>query len=107
MKMLIAAATFILSASAAMAEVPCQSPVASDCQKACAMIGAKYILSMREQSLQTGAHLQMVRAEEPADNPGSLENAQRLARIAGLTLDYIDGMTWPQGKAAIAAYCPR
>lgn len=107
MKTPIAAAIFILSASAAMAEAPCQNPVASDCQKACAMIGAKYILLMREQSLQPGAHFQMVRAEEPADNPGSLENAQRLARIAGLTLDYIDGMTWPQSKATVAAYCPR
>ncbi len=107
MKTLVAATALLLSASAAMAEAPCQNPVASDCQKACAMIGAKYILSMREQSLPPGAHFQTVRAEEPADNPGSLENAQRLARIAGLTLDYIDGMTWPQSKAAIAAYCPQ
>jgi hypothetical protein len=51
MKTLVAAVTLILSASAAMAEAPCQNPVAPECQKACAVMGAKYVLAMRNQTL--------------------------------------------------------
>jgi hypothetical protein len=42
---------------------------------------------------------------DDADEP--LANAQHLSRIAGLSLDYIDGLTMRQVNGAIAAYCPR
>lgn len=68
MKTLISAVALILSASTAMAEAPCQNPVAPACQKACAVMGAKYILLIRERSLATTVQVQN-------DNSGSLENA--------------------------------
>jgi hypothetical protein len=103
MKTLVAATALLLSASAAMAEAPCQNPVAPSCQKACAVVGAKYVLAIRERSLQAGAHVQTVRAD--AGEP--LASAQHLARLADLSLDYIDGLTVRQINGAIAAYCPR
>jgi hypothetical protein len=107
MKTLIAAVALTLSASAAMAEAPCENPVAQACQKACAVMGAKYVLSVRRKDAQPAARVQAVRVDSAEDNTGSLERAQHLARIAGLSLDYIDGLTLSQSKAAIAAYCPR
>ena len=106
MKTLMAAVTLILSASAAMAEAPCQNPISLPCQKACAVMGAKYVLSIREQNLQTGVQVKAVRAGNPFDR-GDLAAAQRLASFAGLSLDYIDGLTMQQINGAIAAYCPR
>jgi hypothetical protein len=106
MKTLIAAVSLILSASAAMAEAPCQDPVTIPCQKACAVMGAKYVLSMREQSLQANVQVKAVRVGNPLDR-GDLAAAQRLASFAGLSLDYIDGLTTQQINGAIAAYCPR
>jgi hypothetical protein len=106
MKTLVAAVTLILSASTAMAEAPCENPAAELCQKACAVMGAKYVL-MHQQSSRANASIHPVRADMSADNPGWRENAERLATIAGLSLDYIDGLTLQQSKAAVAAYCPR
>jgi hypothetical protein len=103
MKTPLAALTLILPVSAAMAEAPCQNPVAPECQKACAVMGAKYVLAMRSRTLQAGVRVQTVRAD--AEDP--LANAQRLARFAGLSLDYIDGLTMRQVNGAIAEYCPR
>jgi hypothetical protein len=102
-KTLISAMVLLLSASAAMAEAPCQNPVATACQKACAVMGAKYVLAMREQNLQAGARIQIVRAD--AEKP--LASAQHLARFADLSLDYIDGLTVREISGAIAAYCPK
>jgi len=86
-----------------MADAPCQNPVVPACQKACAVMGAKYVLAMRERTLQAGIRVQTVRAD--AGEP--LANAQYLARFAGLSIDYIDGLTVRQINGAIAAYCPR
>lgn len=105
MRTLLAATALLLSASAAMAEAPCENPAAQICQKACAAMGAKYVLLLRERQL--GAQVQPVRAGDPLDRTGSLENAERLARLAGLSLDYIDGLPAGQISRAIAAYCPR
>ena len=44
MNPLIPATVLLLSASAAMADAPCENPVAPVCQKACAVMGAKYVL---------------------------------------------------------------
>ena len=107
MKTLMAAVTLFLSASAAMAEAPCQNPVAPACQKACAAMGAKYVLSMRQQNLQSHMPVRAIRVGDSEDNAGSLENAERLARLAGLSRDYIDGLTAREISGAIAAYCPR
>jgi hypothetical protein len=99
MRTLISAVALLLSTATGMAEAPCENPVAPACQKACAVMGAKYVLSIREQSLPTPPRVQI-------GNAGSLESAQRLARFAGLPLLYIDGLTVPQIKRGIALYCP-
>ena len=49
MKTLLAAATLILSASAAMAGAPCENPSAELCQKACAVMAAKFVLATHPQ----------------------------------------------------------
>jgi hypothetical protein len=103
MKTLIAAVTLVLSASAAMAEAPCQSPVAPECQKACAVMGAKYVLWSRDRDLPAGAQLQTV--SDDGQNP--LAAAQRLAGYTGLSLDYIGGLPMQQVKQAVETYCPR
>jgi len=100
MKTLIVAVALILVASIAMAEAPCQNPVAPVCRKSCAVIGAKFILTMREQTLTTPVR-------EQNDKVGSIEKAQRLARLAGLSLYYIDNLTVPQINRALAIFCPR
>jgi len=105
MKTLLTAAALLLTASAAMAEAPCENPTAQICQKACAVMGAKYMLSVREQQLP--ARVRSVRAGDPLDQTGSFENAERLARFAGLSLDYIDGLPVEQISRAVATYCPR
>jgi hypothetical protein len=103
MKTLIPALALILSAFAAMAEAPCQNPVVPACEKACAVMGAKYILWIRGRDLPAGAQLQTV----STDSQDALASAQHLASFAGLSLDYIDGLPMQQVKQAIAAYCPR
>ena len=102
MKMLMAAAVLVLSTSAAMAEAPCQNPVLLSCQKACAAMGAKLVLTTRKQNMS----VRPVRASD-ADSFGTLEDAERLARLSGLSLAYIDGLTVREVRAAIAGYCPR
>jgi hypothetical protein len=107
MKTLIAAATLILSVSAAMAQAPCEAPRAPACQKACAVMGAKFVLSMRDRSRGTRAPVQAVRMIDPVDSDPSLASAQRLASFAGLSLDYIDALTVQQISRAIVTYCPK
>jgi hypothetical protein len=107
MKTLLAAATLILSASAAMAGAPCENPSAELCQKACAVMAAKFVLATHPQSHATGTPVRAAWVDNSDDNPGSLENAQRLAASAGLSLDYINGMTLTQSRAAVLAYCPK
>ena len=46
MKILIAALSLALTASAAMAEAQCENPRAEPCRKACAVMGAKFVLSI-------------------------------------------------------------
>ena len=103
MKTLVAAVVLILSASAAMAEAPCQSPAAVECQKACAVMGAKYVLWRRERDLPAGAPLQTVSAT--SENP--LAAARQLAGLAGLSLDYVDALSMQQVRQAVETYCPR
>jgi hypothetical protein len=100
MKTLISVAALLLSASTAMAEAPCENPVTPACRQACAAMGAKYVLLMREPNLLTAVRVQ-------ADNVGSLDNTQRLARFAGLSLPYIASLTVQQINGAIALSCPR
>jgi hypothetical protein len=45
MKPLIPAIALILSASAALADAPCEDPSAQLCQKACAVMAAKFVLA--------------------------------------------------------------
>jgi hypothetical protein len=105
MKTLTAAAILLLSTSAAMAEAPCQSPQTPSCQKACAVMGAKFVLSMRKNT--PPSHVQTVRTAAPGDAEDSLEGAQRLARLAGLSLDYIEAMTVRDVNRGVAKSCPR
>jgi hypothetical protein len=105
MKILIAALTLALTASAAMAEAPCENPSALPCRKACAVMGARFALSMREQALE-------MRAATPKldltsfDTDETLAGARRLASFAGLSLRYIDAMTLPEIRRAVNEYCP-
>jgi hypothetical protein len=103
MKMLVAAVTLILSASAAMAEAPCENPVSPPCEKACAAMGAKYVLWRREQDRPGVAQLQTV----SANSESPLAAAHRLAGIAGLSLDYVDALSMRQVSQAVETYCPR
>ena len=63
-------------------------------------MGAKLVLSMCGQSVQ------QVRSGGTND-VGSPDSARRLARLSGLSLDYIDGLTLRQIGDAVAASCPR
>jgi hypothetical protein len=105
MKMLITAMTLALTASAAMAEARCENPRAEPCRKACAVMGARFALSMREQALE-------MRAATPKldltsfDTDETLVGARRLAYFAGLSLQYIDAMTLPEIRRAVDEYCP-
>ena len=100
MKTLIAIVALLLSASTAVAEAPCENPVTPACQKACAVMGAKYVLLKHEPNLLTTARVQ-------TDNVGSLDIAQRLVRFAGLSLPYIASLTVQQINGAITLSCPR
>ena len=100
MKALISVVALLLSASTAVAEAPCENPVTLACRQACAVMGAKYVLLMRESNLPTTVRVH-------TDNVGSLDNAQRLARFAGLSLPYIASLTVQQINGAIALSCPR
>lgn len=112
MKTLTAAAALILSATTAMAEAPCQNPRTTPCQQACAMMGAKYVLLLRQPAQQTPARVLPIRASNslaiaPASlvAGGSLEAAQRLAHIAGFSVEDIGGMKLPDISSAIAESC--
>src|SRR5262249_20351111 len=107
MRTLIAAASLMLSASAAMAGAPCENPVSPPCQKACAVMGAKYVLALQGRGAPLQARVQPARAGEPLARTASLVNAERLARFAGLSLDYINALSAEQIGRAIAAYCPK
>lgn len=103
MKTPMAAMALLLSASAAMAEAPCQSPVGLECQKACAVMGAKYVLWRREQDRPAAVQLQTVSAN--SDSP--LAAARRLAGFAGLSIDYVDNLSMRAVRQAVEATCPR
>jgi hypothetical protein len=100
MKTLISVVALLLSASTAVAEAPCKNPVTLACRQTCAVMGAKYVLLMRDPNLPTTVPVQ-------TDNVGSLDNAERLARFAGLSLPYIASLTVQQIHGAIALSCPR
>ena len=99
MKALLFLAVLILSTAPAMAEEPCRNPADMLCQRACSIMGAKYILLMRGSSFTTP-----VRAR--GDRFQSIEDAQRLANFAGLSLSVIDRLTVQQINRAIVAFCP-
>jgi len=105
MKTLIAAITLMLAASAAMAAAPCQNPLTLPCQKACAAMGVKFVLSMREQTL--GTRVRTVHVGDTRETVEAMASAQQLARFAGLSLQYIDGMTLHDVSRAVDAYCAR
>jgi hypothetical protein len=107
MKPLLAALALILSASAALADAPCENPSTQLCQKACAVMAAKLVIATHPRSHSAATPVRAAWADNSDDNPGSAENAQRLAGIAGLSLDYINGLTLQQSKAAVVAYCPK
>ncbi|MBV9554652.1 MAG: hypothetical protein JO032_17865 [Alphaproteobacteria bacterium] len=98
MRTIAAVAALILSASAAMAEAPCENPLAPPCQKACAALGAKLILATRR------AGVQPVSA---ADGAGTMGGALHLARRSGRSVDYIEGVPFPRLREAVRASCPR
>jgi hypothetical protein len=100
MKTLISVVALLLSASTAVAEAPCENPVTLACRQACAVMGAKHVLSMREPNPLTTVRVQ-------TDDVGSLDSAQRLARFAGLSLPYIARLTVQKINGAIASSCPR
>ena len=100
---LLPAMILLLSASAAMADAPCQNPVVPACRKACAVMGAKYVLWRREQDRPGVAQLQIVSAN--SDNP--LAAARRLASFAGLSLEYVDGLSMNEVRRTVEASCPR
>jgi hypothetical protein len=98
MKTIAAAAALFLSASAALAEAPCENPVAPPCQKACAAMAAKLVLATRRPSLQpvsTG----------DADAVGTTEGVQKLARLSGLTIDELERMPLSGLRRAVVSYC--
>ena len=115
MKTLIAALTLALTASTAMAEAQCENPRAEPCRKACAVMGAKFVLSMREQALEMRAAARAAQTERPTptklglisfDTDQTGAGARRLAYFAGLSLHYIDGMTFQEIRRAVDEYCP-
>ena len=99
MKTLIAA-IFALSASSALAQAPCENPTALPCQKACAVIGAKLVLAERQNAGAT-VRLTTLSSESAPDS------AQRLARLAGVSLIDIDRMTLRDASDGVANSCPR
>lgn len=107
MKPLIPALAFILSASAALAEAPCENPSTQLCQKACAVLATKFVLAAHPQNHSAATPVRAAWGDNSDDNPGSAEIAQRLAGIAGLSLDYINALPLQQSKAAVVAYCPK
>lgn len=106
MKTLMAAVSLLLSASAALAGAPCQNPAVPACETACAALGAKLALSLRQQGAMPGGQVQKIGTGKSLDDDG-FAGAQRLAHLARLSLDYIGGMTVQQARGAVAAYCPK
>jgi hypothetical protein len=115
MKTLIAPLILVLTASTAMAGAPCENPHMLPCQKACAVMGAKFALTMHEQAVEMRTLESAVRARRsmPMLDLTSLhatatqQDAEYLARFAGVSLTYIEGMTLKEAKRAVDEYCPR
>jgi 4-pyridoxate dehydrogenase len=115
MKTALAAVTLLMTVSAALAEAPWENPSAPQCQKACALMGAKFALSMREQALKTQAQILAVQSGRPAprvdltsfDNDATLGGVRYLAQIAGRSLHDINGMTLREARHAVEQYCPQ
>jgi hypothetical protein len=115
MKMLMAPLMLVLMASTAKAGAPCENPHMLPCQKACAVMGAKFALTMHEQALEMRTLESAVQARRstPMLDLTSLhatatqEDAEYLARVAGVSLPYIQGMTLKEAKRAVDEYCPR
>jgi hypothetical protein len=115
MKTLIAPLILVLMASSAMAEAPCENPHMLPCQKACAVMGAKFALTMHDHALEMRALENAVQARRstPMLDLTSLHatatqgDAEYLARFAGVSLSYIQGMTLKEAKRAVDDYCPR
>ena len=101
MKTLIAALMIALTASSAMAEAPCESPPTLPCQKACAAMGAKFVMSMR-QDRQNAINVVKSSATYSA---GMVERARHLAGFAGVSLQDIDRMTLHDLAGAVGEYC--
>jgi hypothetical protein len=112
MKILLAAVILALTSSVAIAEAPCESPRTLPCQKACALMGAKFVLAMREQTLEieqvsqeTASRGRVVLSSTGANTWQMLENAQRLAGFAGVSLQEVDRMRLRDLGAAVDRYC--
>ena len=115
MKTLIVPVMLLLTASTAMAQAPCENPIAPSCQKACAIMGAKFALTMHEQALEMRSLESAVQAKsaKPKLDLTSLHatatqaDADQLARSAGVSLQSIDGITLREAKRAVDEFCPR
>lgn len=112
MKTLLAALILALTSSVAMGQAPCENPRTPPCQKACALIAAKFVLSMRAQTLEieqlsreTASRGRVVLSSSGANTWQMLENAQRLAGLAGVSLQEVDGMRLRDLGAAVEQYC--
>jgi hypothetical protein len=113
MKMLMAALILALTSSVAMGQAPCENPRALPCQKTCALMGAKFVLAMREQILEieqlsreTASRARLVVSAADGTNTWQmLENARRLAGFAGVSLQEVDRMRLRDLGAAVDRYC--
>jgi hypothetical protein len=99
--MLIAAIALLLPTAAALAGAPCENPAEPLCRRACAVMGARFALSVRQHDERPSALQVAVGGEDTPEDA-----AVRLAHMAGLPLDDIAGMTLRDTAAAVAKYCP-
>jgi hypothetical protein len=112
MKTLLAALILALTSSVAMGQAPCENPRTLPCQKACALMGAKFVLAMRKQALEieqlsraTASRARLVVSADETNTGQMLENAQRLAGFAGVSLQEVDRMRLRDLSAAVDQYC--
>ena len=112
MKTLLAALILAMTSSVAMGQAPCENPRTLPCQKACALMAAKFVLSMRAQTLEieqmsreTGARARLFLSADGTNTWQMPENARRLAEIAGVSLQEVDGMRPRDLRAAVEQYC--